>query len=111
MITKKRKARCDRNHVIYMIQCTVTKELYVGLTVMNGKSAQKTLDRRIQKHVQRAFADNKNWALCESLRNHEPETHEYWIHDVVRGKKEAHKAETALIDNLDPKLNTFKKRK
>lgn len=108
----KRKRRSDRNHVIYMIQNSVTKELYVGITVLSFRgNAQRTLDRRVQKHVQRAFAENKTWALCESFRKHQPENHDYWIHDVVRGKKEAHAVEVALIDTLAPKLNTFKKGK
>lgn len=105
----KRKPRSDRNHVIYMIQNNVTRELYVGITVVSGRSAQKSLDRRVQKHVQRAFAENKAWALCESFRKYEPENHEYWIHDVVRGKRAAHSVEVALIDHLGPQLNTFKK--
>jgi hypothetical protein len=107
----KRKRRSDRNHVIYMIENIVTNELYVGLTALSYRgNAQRTLDRRIQKHVQRAFAENKAWALCESFRKHEPENHLYWVHEIVRGKAQAHKVETQLIDELDPKLNTFKKR-
>jgi hypothetical protein len=110
MTTVKRKRRSDRNHVIYMIKNTVTSQLYIGITVLSYRgNAQRTLDRRVQKHVQRAFAENKNWALCESFRKYEPETHEYWVHDVVRGKAQAHRVETSLIDTLKPKLNTFKK--
>ena len=112
MTTVKRKRRTDRNHVIYMIKNTITQELYVGITVLSFRgNAQRTLDRRVQKHVQRAFAENKAWALCESFRKYEPENHEYWIHDVVRGKRAAHSVEVALIDQLQPKLNTFKKGK
>jgi hypothetical protein len=93
-----------------MIQNVVTKELYVGLTVLGFRgNAQRTVDRRIQKHVQRATTENKCWALCESFRKYEPENHEYWVHDVVRGKAEAHQVETHLIDTLNPQLNTFKK--
>jgi hypothetical protein len=109
MTSVKRKRRSDRNHVIYMIQNVITKKLYVGITVMTGRSAQRALDRRVQKHVQRAFAEDKAWAVCESFRKYEPENHEYWIHDVVRGKKAAHAMEVALIDELGPQLNTFKK--
>jgi Uri superfamily endonuclease len=110
MTCVKRKRRSDRNHVIYMIENQVTGHLYVGITVMSYRgSAQKTLDRRVQKHVQRAFAENKSWALCESFRKYQPENHVYWVHDVVRGKAQAHQVEVALIDELDPQLNTFKK--
>jgi len=112
MTTVKRKRRSDRNHVIYMIKNTITQELYVGITVLSFRgNAQRTVDRRVQKHVQRAFAENKMWALCESFRKYDPENHEYWIHGVVRGKKAAHAQEVALIDSLVPTLNTFKKGK
>lgn len=112
MTIVKRKRRSDRNHVIYMIKNTITQELYVGITVLSFRgNAQRTVDRRVQKHVQRAFSENKTWALCESFRKYEPENHEYWVHEIVRGKAEAHRAETHLIDNLKPNLNTFKKGK
>lgn len=110
MTTVKRKRRTDRNHVIYMIKNTITQELYVGITVLSFRgNVQRTVDRRIQKHVQRAFAENKTWALCESFRTYEPENHEYWVHDVVRGKALAHQTEVSLIDEFRPQLNTFKK--
>jgi len=110
MTTVTRKRRSDRNHVVYMIKNTVTDQLYIGITVLSYRgNAQRTLDRRVQKHVQRAFAENKNWALCESFRKYEPENHEYWVHDVVRGKAAAHNMEVGLIDALNPQLNTFKK--
>jgi hypothetical protein len=110
MTTVKRKRRTDRNHVIYMIENKVTQELYVGITVLSFRgNAQRTVDRRVQKHVQRAFAENKTWALCESFRTYDPENHEYWVHDVVRGKALAHQTEVSLIDELRPQLNTFKK--
>ncbi len=106
----KRKPRSDRNHVIYMIENTITKELYIGLTVLSYRgNAERTVDRRVQKHVQRAFAENKTWALCESFRKYEPENHEYWVHDIVRGKALAHQTEVSLIDEFRPQLNTFKK--
>jgi hypothetical protein len=111
MTTVTRKRRSDRNHVIYMIENTITKELYVGLTVLSFRgNAQRTVDRRIQKHVQRAYAENKSWALCESFRSYEPENHLYWVHEIVRGKAQAHKVETQLIDSIKPQLNTFKKK-
>jgi hypothetical protein len=110
MTTVKRKRRSDRNHVIYMIKNTVTDQLYIGITVLSYRgNAERTVDRRVQKHVQRAFAENKAWALCESFRKYQPENHLYWVHDVVRGKAAAHKTEVSLIDTYNPELNTFKK--
>ena len=110
MTTVTRKRRSDRNHVIYMIKNIVTNQLYIGITVLSYRgNAQRTADRRVQKHVQRAFTENKNWALCESFRKYEPENHEYWVHDIVRGKALAHQTEVSLIDEFRPQLNTFKK--
>ena len=110
MTTVTRKRRSDRNHVVYMIKNTVTDQLYIGITVLSYRgNAQRTLDRRVQKHVQLAYTENKTWALCESFRKYEPENHEYWVHDVVRGKALAHQTEVSLIDEFRPQLNTFKK--
>ena len=59
-----RKRRSDRNQVIYYIQDIVTLEYYIGLTALEFKgNVRKTLHRRMQKHLQRALAENKNWGL------------------------------------------------
>jgi hypothetical protein len=105
--TKTRKKRSDRNHAIYCATNTVTGEQYIGITAVSV-SVKKSLHVRMRKHVQRAFAEDKNWGLCNSLRTHGTENHVYGLLQIVRGKKEAHAVETQLIKQYNPALNTFK---
>jgi hypothetical protein len=109
MNQKTRKRRTDRNHAIYVITNQVTGQQYIGLTVLGyGGSVKRTLHRRMQKHVQRAMAEDKVWALSQSLREYGAEAFVYGLVQVVRGKAEAHVCETALIKEYNPQLNTFK---
>lgn len=103
-----RKRRTDRNQVIYYIQDVVTLEYYIGLTAMefNG-NVRKTLKRRMQKHMQRALAENKNWGLSVALRERGAERFVFGVIEIVRGKRPAHSRETELINTLQPALNTF----
>lgn len=103
-----RKRRTDRNQVIYFIQDKVTLEYYIGLTALsfNG-SVFKTLRRRMQKHMQRALAENKDWGLSRALRQNGAERFVFGVVEVVRGKRPAHARETELINTLQPQLNTF----
>lgn len=106
----KRKRRSDRNHVIYCITNVVTGDQYVGITALSFKgNVKRTLHRRMQKHYQRAISEDKSWGLCESLRMYGTENFTYGTLEVVRGKKEAHKRETFLINTCSPTLNTFKR--
>jgi hypothetical protein len=103
-----RKRRTDRNQVIYYIQDVVTLEYYIGLTALSFKgNVRKTLNRRMQKHMQRALAENKNWGLSRALRERGAERFVYGVVEVVRGKRPAHSRETELINTLQPALNTF----
>ena len=103
-----RKRRTDRNQVIYFIQDVVTLEYYIGLTALSFKgNVRKTLNRRMQKHMQRALAENKNWGLSRALRERGAERFVYGVVEVVRGKRPAHARETELINTLQPSLNTF----
>ena len=102
--TTKRKRRTDRNHLIYSL--TIGKREYIGVTVVNGRSPAKSLNRRWQKHVQRAYAEDKGWKLCAAIRRHGPEKFTVEVVQVVRGKAEAHKVERDLIRVRNPKLNT-----
>ena len=103
-----RKRRTDRNQVIYFIQDKVTLEYYIGLTAMEFKgNIRKTLNRRMQKHMQRALAENKNWGLSRALRERGAERFVFGVVEVVRGKRPAHARETELINTLQPALNTF----
>ena len=105
LVTKKRKTRSDRNHAIYCITNIVTNEQYVGITVTAG-GVKKALKVRIQKHVRRALTENKDWALCKSIREHGPEAFVYGLLEIVRGKKAAHEREVEIIKAHRPALNT-----
>jgi len=103
-----RKRRTDRNQVIYYIQDVETLEYYVGLTAMCfAGNVRKTLVRRMQKHMQRALAENKNWGLSRALRERGAERFVFGVIEVVRGKRPAHARETELINTMQPALNTF----
>lgn len=106
--TNTRKRRSDRNQIIYYIRNVVTNEYYIGLTALEFKgNVRKTLNRRMQKHMQRALAENKNWGLSVALREQGAESFVYGPVQIVRGKKAAHEVETRLINTLQPALNTF----
>ena len=103
-----RKRRTDRNQVIYYIQDTVTLEYYIGLTALSYKgNVFLTLRRRMQKHMQRALAENKNWGLSRALRERGADRFVFGKLEVIRGKRPAHAHETELINTLKPALNTF----
>ena len=103
-----RKRRTDRNQVIYYIRDTVTLEYYIGLTALSFKgNVRKTLTRRMQKHMQRAMTENKDWGLSRALRERGAERFVCGTLEVVRGKRPAHARETELINTLQPALNTF----
>jgi hypothetical protein len=103
-----RKRRTDRNQVIYFIQDKVTLEYYIGLTAVSFKgNVFRTLRRRMQKHMQRALTENKDWGLSRALRDKGAESFVFGVIEVVRGKRPAHARETELINTLQPALNTF----
>ena len=108
MMKIQRKRRSDRNHVIYFIEDVVTRDVYIGLTAVSFKgNVRKTLNRRMQKHMQRALAENKDWGLSRALRERGAERFVFGVVEVVRGKKAAHARETELINTMQPSLNTF----
>jgi hypothetical protein len=108
MLKKQRKRRTDRNQVIYYIQDVVTSDYYIGLTALCfAGNVRKTLTRRMQKHMQRAMTENKDWGLSRALRERGAERFVFGVIEVVRGKKAAHSRETELINTLQPALNTF----
>ncbi len=104
MIETKRKRRSDRNHIIYSV--AVGEREYIGVTVVRFRSAQKSLDWRWRKHVNRALTEGKDWKLCKAIRRHGPEAFDVQVMQVVRGKSEAHRIERGLIRVRQPKLNT-----
>jgi hypothetical protein len=103
-----RKRRTDRNQVLYFIQDTITLEYYIGLTaVCFAGNVRKTLTRRMQKYMQRAVAERKDWGLSCALRERGAERFVFGVIEIVRGKRPAHERETELINTLRPTLNTF----
>ena len=103
-----RKRRTDRNQVLYYIQDVVTQETYIGLTALSYKgNVFRTLRRRMQKHMQRALTERKNWGLSCALRERGAERFVFGVIEIVRGKRPAHERETLLINTLQPALNTF----
>lgn len=105
MDTKKRRRRQDTKHVVYCITNTVTQAQYIGITVC-GQQVQRALRIRIQKHIRRALTENKDWKLCQSIRDFGPESHTYGIIEFVRGRKPAHSRERELIRQFNPVLNS-----
>ena len=103
-----RKRRSDRNHAIYVITNIVTNEQYIGLTAINPNGVKQSIRRRIQKHVQRASIEDKDWGLCNSIRKYKPENFTFGLLEIVRGKAQAHKRELEYIREYNPILNTFK---
>jgi hypothetical protein len=98
-----RKKRNDRNYILYQI--TVDDQTYIGLTVALGSAILRAVKVRVQKHISRAFIENKNWMLCDAIRN--AETIQYEVIEVVRGRKNAYQRERELIAEYNPSLNTF----
>ena len=107
MITLNRKPRSDRNHVLYKVTCVDTGDSYIGLTVAKGHAYVRAVKVRWQKHISRAKCENKNWALCEALRNLNSSMWQYEVIEIVRGRKPAHQRERVLIASMQPTLNTF----
>lgn len=103
----KRKKRSDRTHIIYMLTNIQTLERYLGITVVEKGKKEIALIVRWQRHIHRAFTDNKDWALCKSIREHGPLAWDKEIIEVVRGKALAHSRERELIRELNPELNSF----
>lgn len=101
---QKRKSRSDRKHVIYSV--SVNGLEYIGVTYVEKSSVNKSIWRRWRKHINRALTENKDWALCNAIRQYGPDAFEVCYYDVVRGKAEAHIRERELIRELKPKLNT-----
>jgi hypothetical protein len=101
------KRRSDRNYVLYQVTCMDTGDSYIGLTVANGRAFVRSVKVRWQKHVSRAFRENKAWAFCEFLRSNSEAEFRYEVIEVVRGRKNAYQREREIIADVEPTLNTF----
>jgi TfoX/Sxy family transcriptional regulator of competence genes len=100
-----RKKRTDRNHIIY--ELVVNGQNYIGVTAKTETTINKSVLARAAKHFYRAKTENKDWALCRELRKLNDKSEiEIRIHEIVRGKAEAHKREVEIRRLIRPALNT-----
>lgn len=100
-----RKKRTDRNHIIYELR--VNGLNYIGVTAKTESTINKSVLARAAKHFYRAKTETKNWLLCQELRKLTDKSEiEVLVHEVVRGKAEAHRREVELRRMIRPALNT-----
>jgi hypothetical protein len=100
-----RKKRTDRNHIIYELR--INGANYIGVTAKTESTINKSVLARAAKHYYRAKTESKNWLLCAALRELTDKSQiEVLVHEVIRGKAEAHKREVELRREINPTLNT-----
>ncbi len=100
-----RKKRVDRNHIIYELR--VNGLNYIGVTAKTESTVNKSVLSRAAKHFYRAKKEDKNWLLCAELRKlNSKDEIEVYVHEVIRGKAEAHKREVEIRRMIKPALNT-----
>lgn len=100
-----RKRRVDRNHIIYELR--VNGGNYIGVTAKTESTVLKSVRARAAKHWYRAKREDKQWSLCIALRELTSKDEiEILVHEIVRGKAEAHKREVQLRRQINPTLNT-----
>ncbi len=102
-----RKKRNDRNYVLYRIEAPECGVSYIGLTVASGRAFLRSVKVRVQKHLSRAKRENKDWTLCNFIRDNPNVQLRYEVMEVVRGRKPAYQRERELIAAYEPALNTF----
>ena len=103
--TTPRKKRADRNHIIYELR--VNGQNYIGVTAKTESTVLKSVRARAAKHFYRAKKEAKDWLLCHALRSlHSKDEIEIMIHEIVRGKAEAHRREVEIRRAVRPVLNT-----
>lgn len=100
-----RKKRVDRNHIIY--ELVVNGKNYIGVTAKTESTVNKSVLSRAAKHFYRAKTEDKNWLLCAELRKLTDKSEiEVYVHEVIRGKAEAHRREVEIRRMVKPVLNT-----
>lgn len=103
--TVTRKKRVDRTHIIY--ELVVNGLNYIGVTAKTETTVLKSVRTRANKHFYRAHSEGKNWLLCEALRGLDSKDEiVILVHELVRGKAEAHKREVEIRRAINPALNT-----
>ena len=100
-----RKKRTDRNHIIYELR--VPQGNYIGVTAKTESTVLKSVRARAAKHFYRAKTETRAWLLCDALRAVQcKEDIEILVHEIVRGKAQAHKREVEIRRTVKPALNT-----
>lgn len=100
-----RKKRTDRTHIIYELITPAGN--YIGVTAKTESTVLKSVKTRANKHWYRAHSENRTWLLCVALRELDTkEAIEIRVHEIVRGKADAHRREVLLRRELSPTLNT-----
>jgi len=100
-----RKKRTDRNHIIYELR--VPQGNYIGVTAKTESTVLKSVRARAAKHFYRAKTETRAWLLCDALRAVQcKEDIEILVHEIVRGKAQAHKREVEIRRTVKPTLNT-----
>lgn len=103
-----RKKRCDRNHIVYELR--VPQGNYIGVTAKTESTVLKSVRARAAKHFYRAKTESKDWTLCMALRTLQSKDEiEIVVHEIVRGKADAHKREVEIRRAVKPTLNTDKR--
>ena len=103
-----RKARCDRNHIIYELR--VPQGNYIGVTAKTADTVFKSVRIRANKHFYRAHSEHKDWTLCAALRELQDKNEiEILVHELVVGKAAAHRREVEIRRAVKPTLNTDKR--
>ena len=103
--TVARAKRSDRNHIIY--ELVVGGENYIGVTAKTESTVLKSVRARAAKHFYRAKTETKDWLLCSALRKLADKSDiEIRVHEIVRGKADAHKREVEIRRAVNPTLNT-----
>jgi len=106
--TVARKKRSDRNHIIYELR--VPQGNYIGVTAKTESTVLKSVKARAAKHFYRAKTETKDWSLCIALRELTDKNEiEIVVHEIVRGKADAHKREVEIRRAVKPTLNTDKR--
>jgi hypothetical protein len=100
-----RKKRTDRNHIVY--ELVLPSGNYIGVTAKTESTVLKSVRARAAKHFYRAKTETKNWLLCAALRElASKEDIEIRVHEIIRGKAEAHRREVEIRRTVRPTLNT-----
>ena len=85
----------------------VAGENYIGVTAKTESTVLKSVRARAAKHWYRAKTETKNWLLCRALRGLESKDEiEIRVHEIVRGKADAHRREVEIRRTVRPTLNT-----